>query len=447
MEKDRRTIAAVATAQGTGGIAVIRISGPEALSVLKGAFSHRGKYESHRMYYGFVLDENGAKLDEAMAVYMKAPRSYTAEDVAEIQCHGGSVAAERTLNAVLCRGARLAEPGEFTKRAFLNGRIDLTQAEAVMQLISAGSEAAARAGMRQLTGGVSAKIRPILDDLTGIRALIEASDDFPEEIDEESGSVETRRRLLDVRARIAELCDERAARIVRRGSCVVLAGRPNVGKSSLMNRLLGTERAIVTDVPGTTRDAVSAHLTINGVDVELTDTAGRRDTEDAVEKIGVERAKQAAEQADLALLVLDDTAGITDEDRAMLESADERWAVCVNKRDLSEKIHTEFICREYAVPVIAVSASTGAGIDLLKALIADRVCPAEPPLVAQRHIEAAKRALSALDEALASLDSGFPMDVCAVNAAQALDALGEITGENLREAVIDRVFRDFCVGK
>lgn len=447
MKRHNPTVAAIATAEGMGGIAIIRVSGPDALSVLKRVFSRKGDYESHRMYHGFVLDEDGARLDEAMAVYMKAPRSYTAEDVAEIQCHGGKVAAERTLNAVLRCGAALAEPGEFTRRAFLNGRIDLTQAEAVMQLISAGSEAAARASVRQLTGGVSAKIRPILDALTGIQALIEASDDFPDEIDEESGSAETKARLIAVRESIAALCDARSARIITRGSSVVLAGRPNVGKSSLMNRLLGVERAIVTDVPGTTRDIVTGHVSIGGVDVELTDTAGRRDTDDAVEKIGVARAEQAAEQADLVIVVLDDTAGITDEDRALLENAGDRVVVCVNKRDLSGKIDAEFIKREYAVPVLATSASTGEGLDELKELIAQRVRPVEPPLVAQRHIEAAQRALASLDEALASLDVGFPMDVCAVNVSQALDDLGEITGENARESVIDRVFRDFCVGK
>ena len=441
------TIAAIATPRGEGGVAIIRISGSDALLAAQKVFSRKGKYESHRMYHGWVLDSDGGRIDEAMAVYMKGPRSYTAEDVVEIQCHGGEIAAERVLKRVLEAGCAVAEPGEFTKRAFLNGRIDLAQAEAVMGLISARSEAAARASVRQLTGGVSARIKPIMDDLTGIMALIEASDDFPDEIDEDAGSEELRGRIAPVEAALLGLIDERAARIVTGGSSVVLAGRPNVGKSSIMNAMTGAERAIVTDIPGTTRDVLTANVMINGVSVELTDTAGIRETGDVVEKIGVERAERAMEQADMVLIVLDAGCGLDEYDCELLEKADGRCLVCVNKTDIGAEIDAGLISEEYNIPVLEISARTGQGMEALKAEIAARIAPAEPPLITERHIGAAKRALEHVRQALYALDSGFPMDVCAVDMAEAMACLAEITGEDARESVIDRVFKDFCVGK
>lgn len=441
------TIAAIATARGEGGIAIVRISGPEALSVLKKAFSHRGRYASHMLYHGYVLDTDGARADEAMAVYMAAPRSYTAEDVCEIQCHGGDVAAQRTLDIVLHAGAVPAQPGEFTRRAFMNGRIDLAQAEAVMQLVSARSEAAARASVRQLTGGVSARIRPIMDALTGVMAYIEAADDFPDEIDETLGARELRGRMEDIAGMLDALTDRRAARMVTAGSSVVLAGRPNVGKSSILNALAGAERAIVTDIPGTTRDVLTAQISVNGVRVEISDTAGLRATDDPVERIGVERAESAARQADMVIIVLDGASEINDDERAQLEKADERCLVCVNKSDTERKIDAELISAEYNIPAVDTSARTGEGMDALRAHIARRAAPDQPPLVAERHMEAAGRAKEAVEDAIRALDAGYPMDVCAVDAARAVEYLGEITGENAREAVIDRVFRDFCVGK
>lgn len=441
------TIAAIATAEGMGGIAIIRISGPDALPILERVFSRKREYIPNMLYHGFVLDAAGARVDEAMAVYMKGPKSYTAEDVCEIQCHGGNIAAKRTLDTVLRAGARAAEPGEFTRRAFVNGRIDLADAEAVMQLISARSEAAARASVRQLTGGVSARLRPITDALTAVQALIEAGDDYPDEMDEDDIRRDVRGEICAAIDGLDKMCDARAARIVMGGASVVLAGRPNVGKSSIMNALLGTDRAIVTNVPGTTRDVLTEHVSINGVDVELTDTAGRRDADDAIEKIGVARAEKAAETADLVLIVLDGGAGMDESDVQLLKKADKRYAVCINKQDISSKIDAELISKEYNIDTVTVSALTGAGMDDLRALIAGRVTPDEPALVSRRHMEAAGRARDALRRAVESMDGGYPSDVAAIDVMSALDSLYEITGENAREAVIDRVFRDFCVGK
>ena len=444
---ENSTIAAIATAPGQGGIAIVRISGPDSLDILKKVFSRRGRYDTHRLYHGWILGPDGERADEAMAVYMRAPKSYTAEDVCELHCHGGDIAAGRALSMVLDAGASPAAPGEFTRRAFMNGRIDLAQAEAVMQLISARSEAAARASVRQLSGGVSARIRPIMDELTGIQALIEASDDFPDEIDEDAGSAELLARLAPVREALDRLIDPRAARLITGGSSVVLAGRPNVGKSSIMNRLIGAERAIVTNIPGTTRDVLTAEMSVNGVRVELTDTAGLRDTEDVVERIGVERAERAAREADLVIIVLDAGEALSDSDRELLENADGRCVACVNKTDSGGIIDAEFISAEYNIPALNTSAQTGEGIEALKEMIAGRISPGDAPLVTRRHIEAAQLAGGMLERAAEALQAGFPMDVCAVDIAAAMDAISEITGENARESVIDRVFSDFCVGK
>ena len=441
------TIAAIATAQGRGGVAIVRISGEQALAVMKKCFSHRGAYESHRMYHGYVRSVSGEKIDEALGVYMAGPRSYTGEDVCEIQCHGGDVSARRVLEAVLGAGASPAGPGEFTRRAFLNGRIDLSQAEAVMQLVSAGSEAAARASLRQLTGGVSGRIRGLMDQLHSIRALIEAGDDFPEEMEETETAQEVRRRIQELADRLRQLCNPRAARIITGGSRAVLCGRPNAGKSSLLNALLGAETAIVTDVPGTTRDVVTARMNLGGVDCEISDTAGLRTTADPVEKIGVQRAEEALTQADVVLAVVDASGEMTPEDAQLLRLAPERTLCLLNKTDLTQKVDADFISREYNIPVIRVSAVTGAGLEAVKQALRQRIDPGETPIVAQRHLEAMARALQAAEDALAALEAGFPADVCGVDLARCGDALSEITGENARESVIDRVFRDFCVGK
>ena len=339
MEQD--TIAAISTPPGEGGIGIIRLSGPRAEEILGRVFRRaRGDgeaWESHRMVYG-TLRDGDQTVDEGMAVLMRAPRSYTREDVAEIQLHGGSYVLQRGLELCLEQGARLAGPGEFSRRAFLNGRIDLSQAEAVMSMISARGEMEHRAAVREMQGGVTAFVRAAADRLYGIQAGLAACVDYPEEISEEEGAAEMIPQLRDLIRTLREAIQERSSRLLHQGLRVTLAGRPNVGKSSLLNALLGEEKAIVTSLPGTTRDLVNGEMSLGGVRVALTDTAGLRETEEEVEKIGVARSRRAMEEADAVLLVLDGSAPLQQEDEALLDTLPERAAVVINKQDLPQRL-------------------------------------------------------------------------------------------------------------
>lgn len=443
MRNDRDTIAAIATAQGEGGIAIVRVSGPGALQALEAVFARQprpGSWQPNRLYYGHMM-ERGRRVDEAMAVYMAAPRSYTREDVCELHVHGGRYAAEKALQLVLNQGVRAAEPGEFTLRAFLNGRIDLSQAEAVMAMISASGEAAARAAMRELGGALTKFVDEVSRRLTDLLALIEAGVDFPEEVDERA----TRERLEDsIRGMIRELeaaVDENAARIVREGLTVALAGAPNAGKSSLMNAILKTDRAIVTPVPGTTRDVLSERVRVKGLDMTLLDTAGIRETRDEIELQGVLRAKKAVESADQVILVVDGSIPEGEAEKALLKAADGRTLVVLNKCDLGV---------DPGRRGLRVSAKTGEGLDgLLDELKAraDSFGAGEALLTRPRHIDCAKRAISSLSDALSSLAGGVPQDLISVDLMAALSALGEITGKCAPDEVISAVFRNFCVGK
>lgn len=438
------TICAIATASGDGGIAIVRVSGECAEEIFQSCFrpAKARKLNSHRMMYGHAVDENGTVLDEAMAVFMKAPSTYTREDVFEIQCHGGNVCAKRVMNRILSLGARIAEPGEFTRRAFMNGRIDLSRAEAVMSLIGANSEAAARASLRQLEGGISGFVRRVNEELKDQMALIEACTDFPEEVEEENTAQRVRAGVERVVSEIEARLDERGAKLVREGASIVLAGRPNVGKSSLMNAILNQERAIVTSIPGTTRDVLTERIRLGGITAELSDTAGQRETDDPVEKIGVDRAARAMETADIVLVLLDGSEALTAEDENLLQHMDERYIVCINKSDLP---------RRCAWPdAMEICAATGEGVDMLICEMEKRVAVSagmEERITQERHMELARRALKALRHAVDSIDAGFELDVTEIDLKEALEALSEITGEDASEEVIDRVFKNFCVGK
>ena len=341
-ERQNDTIAAIATPPGEGGIAIVRISGARAGEFLRAAFrpAHRGEMKHGQMRYGTLTDPAGAPIDEVMAVFFRAPRSYTREDVAEIHLHGGNMCARAAMERLLALGARAAEPGEFTYRAFMNGRVDLSEAEAIMGLIGARSQAARRASIRQLRGGVSAPIGRMREELTGLLAKIEAATDFPDEIDEDVTAKDVREGASRIRGELSRAADGRRARIVRDGASVVLCGRPNVGKSSLMNALLSADRAIVTDIPGTTRDVLTESFEIGGVRYQLSDTAGIRETADAIEKIGVTRARDALRDADCVLLVLDSSAPLTPSDQSMLAARDERYLTVLNKSDLAPAAHS-----------------------------------------------------------------------------------------------------------
>ena len=453
MTNPNDTIAAIATARGAGGIAIVRLSGGRAEAIFSEMFvpaTRREHFESHRLMYGHVTDAEGRALDEVMGVLMRAPSTYTREDVAELHCHGGAVSAGEVLDRALELGARMAQPGEFTKRAFLNGRIDLSEAEAVMQLIGANSQAAARASMRQLEGGVSGFVRQASDRLMAVMALLEASTDFPEEVEEEAAAEQVCADLRSVAADIRARCDGRSARLLREGAAIVLAGRPNVGKSSLMNALLNQERAIVTDIPGTTRDVLTERITIGGVVAELSDTAGRRDTQDPIERIGVDRAERAAEGADVVLIVLDAAQPLDEGDAGLVSTADARAVVCLNKQDAETVIDPERIRAMTDAPVLELSARTGQGIPELMEELARRLSIGEESdgrLTARRHIELAGAAADRLEAAVEAIGAGMPLDTAAIDIREALDDLAEITGENATEAVIDRVFANFCVGK
>ena len=437
-------ICAIATANGEGGIAIVRASGEGVLSIFENAFRpfKQKSINSHRMMYGHALDGDGSIIDEVMAVYLAAPNTYTREDMFEIQCHGGSICARRVLERLMELGCLPAQPGEFTRRAFMNGRIDLAKAEAVMSLIGANSDAAARSSLRQLQGGVSGFVREVSEELKEWMALIEACTDFPDEVEEEDAAQRVRAGILSVSDKIASKIDERGAKLIRDGASIVLAGRPNVGKSSLMNALLNQDRAIVTDIPGTTRDVLTERIRLGGVYAELSDTAGRRLTDDPVEKIGVDRAAQAALTADIVLIVIDGSQPLTAEDQALLDTMDDRCIVCVNKSDLPQIT---------SIPgAFEISASDGAGVSDLILEMEKRVAVTsgmEDRMTQQRHILLARSAMAAIERAVASIDASLALDLCEIDLREALSLLSEITGEDASEEVIDRVFARFCVGK
>ena len=445
------TIAAIATAPGTGGIGIVRISGPEAEKILCRVFQplkgNGEAPESHRLVLG-TLHDGEREIDRCMAVLMRAPRSYTREDVAELQVHGGGYVTREALEVCLKQGARLAEPGEFTRRAFLNGRIDLSQAEAVMRLISARGEQQHRAAVRQMEGGASRFVREAADRLYALQAGLAACIDYPEEITEEEGTEQLAEGLEALIRMLREALNERGARMIENGLKVVLTGRPNVGKSSLLNALIGEERAIVTNVPGTTRDTIREEIILDGMPVVLTDTAGIRETEDPIEKMGVDRSRKAAREAEMALLVLDASEPMTAEDRDLLMELPEDGAVVLNKTDLQQQLRVEDIAGiRPGIRCVVCSArepeTLGAVKDLIRKQteVSDRMALTQP-----RHQEIIRRAIRHLEDAQRTAETNA-LDLAATDLQAAQAALGEITGDQVDERLLDSVFEQFCVGK
>ncbi|MFN7018022.1 MAG: tRNA uridine-5-carboxymethylaminomethyl(34) synthesis GTPase MnmE [Fimbriimonadales bacterium] len=447
-------IAAIATPPGEGGIGIVRVSGVGAIALAERLFQRRGckPLQSHRVYLGTVHDpDTGRVLDRALLIPFRAPHSYTGEDVAEFHCHGSPYLLRCVLE-LLCRlGARPAEPGEFTLRAFLNGKLDLAQAEAVADLIRARSDAQLRSALALHEGRLSKQIQSLSDALLGVIASVEAHIDFSEEI----GELEPQTLIPSVQSLIRQLQTllqgARAGRILREGARVALIGRPNVGKSSLLNALLGEERAIVTEIPGTTRDTIEESFQIEGVPIVILDTAGLRASADVVEQMGIERAHRAAKQADLILFVYDLTASDKEVDRELLRRLPpETPKVLVgNKADLSRPPFATLTADE---PTVIISALTGAGLDALRQAILNALqlaCLGEETatLTHQRHIHAVQRAKAGLLQALESLQAGMPPDIVAIDLRGAWLALGEITGASADDELVNRIFREFCIGK
>jgi len=451
---ERDTIAAVSTPPGAGGIGVVRLSGVGALEILARLFvpqRERTPPPSHRLVRGRVVDASGEAIDEVLAVAMRGPHSYTGEDVVEIHCHGSPPVLRRVLARCCECGARTAEPGEFTKRAFLNGRIDLVQAEAVAALIGARTESASRAALRQLGGRLSDELGELRERLIDVRARIEIMLDFSEEeIDLTPATVAD--DIGAVAARIGRLLASfEGGRLLREGVRLAIVGRPNVGKSSLLNALLGVERAIVTPAPGTTRDVVSDDLEIDGIPVVLADTAGLRASADPVEQLGIERARLEAARADAVLIVLDGSQPLGEDDRAALAEVGGTPSIrVVNKSDLPSAWSPGG--EDVPAPVVRVSALTGAGLaELRRAIVqlvgAGDLDPRAPIVTAVRQRDALARAREALDRALAALRGASTIDAAAVDIQAAVEHIGAITGEVTTEDILDRIFRDFCIGK
>lgn len=453
------TISAIATALGVGSIGVIRLSGPDSLAIVDRIFTGRekpGKDNARKLLYGHILDRKGQPIDEVLAVYMPDPHSYTGEDVCEIQCHGGRQALQEILSLTYQAGARPAEPGEFTKRAFLNGRLDLAEAESVMDIINAKSRQALVAANRGHEGGLSRKVRELRKKLRDLVVQLEAAIDYPEEDIEEVTYDRAAEVLAEGQAAVARLVRQGSAgRILREGLRTAIVGRPNVGKSSLLNSLLQADRAIVSNIPGTTRDIIEEQMTIGGIPLVLTDTAGLRDTEDLVEKIGVERSRAALEDAQLALVVLDGSQPLSGEDQELLQSLkDRKKLILVNKSDLPQMLDTEGLQREYgSSDVIVLSVKTGEGMEQVEQWLREFVygegSDSESSSMTQnaRQQDLLEKALRSLEDALEGVRQHLPYDCLTIDLTQTLHDLGEITGEDVPDEIIDEIFAQFCVGK
>ena len=455
------TIAAVATPLARGAIGILRLSGPDAVRAASAVFRPTGgrtleEYEGRRLVYGTLYDREGSAIDQVLATYTRGPGSYTGEDTAELQCHGSPAVLTLGLEALFAQGVRQAGPGEFTRRAFLNGRLDLTQAEAVADLIDAETASAVRQAAGQLSGALGRRVAAVYDALTDLTAHFCAVLDYPDE-DIDPFRAETMERTLSAARRelSALLASYGRGRQLVQGVPCAIVGRPNAGKSSLLNALVGYDRAIVTDIPGTTRDTIEEKCRLGGVLLRLIDTAGLRETTDAVERLGVERSRAALEGAGLALVLIDPADGVTEEDLTILEQAQaaaEKVIVVLTKADLPGRRDTGLPLKgENCPPAVSLSAKTGEGLEDLEAAVAALFPQGEENwgelLTNARQAEAAGRALEAVSSAGDALAAGMPADAVFSDVEAALDALGALTGRSVQEDVTDRIFSRFCVGK
>ncbi|MBR5267609.1 MAG: tRNA uridine-5-carboxymethylaminomethyl(34) synthesis GTPase MnmE [Lachnospiraceae bacterium] len=454
------TIAAIATAMGNSGIGIVRISGDEAVEIADRIFKLKGGKEkladkkSHTIHYGFICDGEEV-IDEVLVMLMKGPRSFTAEDTVEIDCHGGMLVTRRILEAVLKAGARLADPGEFTKRAFLNGRIDLSQAEAVIDVINAKNEYALKSSVGQLRGSVSKRIKDLRDKIIFEIAFIESALDDPEHISLDGYGEKLMGVVEDMGVELCKLIKSSSnGRVVSEGVKTVILGKPNAGKSSLMNVLVGEDRAIVTDIAGTTRDILEEHIYLQGISLNVVDTAGIRDTDDVVEKIGVTRAMSAAEDADLIIYVVDGSRDLDENDYQIMEFIKNRKAVVLlNKSDLDQVVSVEEIMEKSGHAVIAISAKKESGIDKLEEEIKSLFYEGEIDFNDQvmitnvRHAQALREAYDSVLMVKRSVEDGMPEDFYSIDLMNAYEKLGLIIGESVEDDLVNEIFSKFCMGK
>lgn len=454
------TIAAISTPPGEGAISIVRMSGEEAVSIAQKVFSGKDltQAKSHTINYGHIVDpKTHEEIDEVMVSLMLAPKTFTREDVVEINCHGGIVATNRILQLLLVNGARMAEPGEFTKRAFLHGRIDLTQAESVMDLIRAKTDRSMKIALNQLDGNLSHLIDSLRKDILDVLAQVEVNIDYPEYDDvEEMTTKLLREKAIEIKQRIEQLLKTASqGKIMREGLATALVGRPNVGKSSLLNHLLHEDKAIVTDVAGTTRDVIEEYVNVSGVPLKLIDTAGIRETDDKVEKIGVERSKKAIEQSDLVLLVLNAAESLTKEDLELIRlTNDKKRIIILNKTDLEEKLDRKELAKiSENAPVYATSILKNEGVEALEEAISKLFfkgienSQSTVMVTNARHIALLKKAQNSLDSVLEGISSGMPVDLVQIDMTEAWNLLGEITGESYEDELLDQLFSQFCLGK
>ena len=456
----RDTIAAIASGITASGIGIVRISGPGAFRVLEKIFRPANpdkkimELPANTIHYGFIFDEN-EKIDEVLALIMKAPHTYTAEDTVEIDCHGGPFVMQKILSCTLRAGARLAEPGEFTRRAFMNGRIDLSEAEAVMDVIGAGSDDALKSSLMQLGGSVRREISDLREKIISEVAYIEAALDDPEHMDLSGYPEQLADRLTGVKNRLTRLRDSfNEGKMIREGIYTVILGKPNAGKSSLLNAMTGEDRAIVTEIAGTTRDSLEENIRLGGLSLRLADTAGIRQTGDLIEKIGVERARSLAEKADLILAVFDSSAAFDDNDEDIFSFIRGRKAiVLLNKSDLPACITEEDVRARCDAPCVVISAKKNEGISTLAEIIrkmffgGDLRINEQTMITNVRHREAVEDTLHSIDLVFSSIEAGMPEDFFTVDLMDAYASLGKITGEEIGDDLVDAIFSKFCMGK